>query len=781
MRAHFDLPKNSIRKTPLCCLLGGMFCLLTESLVWAGADHIAARKTSAETMGEIVVSADRDRATVTEGAVTLGGYVQPVTPADRARTSDTAALLAEMPGASLQQNGGVSSLPYLHGLGDDRLRIKVDGMDLISACPNHMNTPLSYIDPSNVRALSAVAGVAPVSSGGDSIGGTIVVNSAPAEFAKSGGVLVMGSAGAYYRSNGNGAGANLSATAANEYFSLRYSGSLAQSDNYHSARDFKAAGLAASDRGWLDGDEVGSTSYKSWNHAAVIGLRKENHVVQLNLGMQQIPYEGFPNQRMDMTDNYSEQVNLAYSGQYSWGVLEARVYNDLTKHEMDFADDKQYYYGSAATILAPGMPMLTEGRNTGLVVKAELQLSERDLLKTGVEGQRYRLDDWWPPSPAVLPAGYTSGGMAPDTFWSINNGKRDRLALFGEWEAQWDPRWLSQLGVRSDTVMMDTGSVQGYNNTPMYNGAPLFPATTFNNRDRQRTDSNFDLTALARYTPESTLAFEFGYARKSRSPNLYERYAWSINTMAMEMINFTGDGNYYVGNLDLQPEVANTFSVSADWHGDNPEQWALKVTPYFTTVRDYIDVRRCPTSVCGERAVIQTNLTASQGFVYLQFVNVEAQLYGVDVSGRYPLAKTAGFGSLTAAGLLNYVRGENRTTGDNLYNIMPLNGKVALSHRLGQMTNTVEGQFVAAKTQVSAVRNEIKTSGYGLMNLRSSYEWQRVRLDVGLENVFDKQYDLPLGGAYVGQGPTMSGGAIPWGVPIPGMGRTFYAAMQITF
>jgi iron complex outermembrane receptor protein len=33
---------------------------------------------------------------------------------------------------SLYGAGGVSSLPSVHGLADDRLRIQVDGMDLIS-------------------------------------------------------------------------------------------------------------------------------------------------------------------------------------------------------------------------------------------------------------------------------------------------------------------------------------------------------------------------------------------------------------------------------------------------------------------------------------------------------------------------------------------------------------------------------------------------------------------------------------------------------------------------
>ncbi|MFM1978084.1 MAG: hypothetical protein RLZZ151_599, partial [Pseudomonadota bacterium] len=96
----------------------------------------------------------------------------------RTHTNDTAKLLDGEPGISLYQAGGVSSMPVIRGFADDRIRIKVDGMDLISACANHMNTPLSYIDPANVGSIKVYAGVTPVSIGGDSIGGTIKVDSA---------------------------------------------------------------------------------------------------------------------------------------------------------------------------------------------------------------------------------------------------------------------------------------------------------------------------------------------------------------------------------------------------------------------------------------------------------------------------------------------------------------------------------------------------------------------------------------------------------------------------
>jgi iron complex outermembrane recepter protein len=705
-----------------------------------------------------------------------------VTASPQGFAGDTAQLLEGHPGVSLYGNGGVSSLPAIHGMADDRVQIKVDGMELISACANHMNPPLSYIDPSHVGIIKVFAGITPVSMGGDSIGGTISVDSPQSEFAAGGRhVAIKGQARTYYRSNGDGYGANLQLMLSGKSLSMDYNGSLSHADNYTSGGNFKPEGLAAIDRGWLSGNEVGSSRYESQNHSLRFALRSKNHLVELTLGLQHIPYQGFPNQRMDMTRNDGANANLHYTGQYRWGVLEARIYSDYTRHSMDFSVDKQFSYGSAATILAPGMPMETKGVNFGALVSAEIPISNRNILGVGIETQRYRLNDWWPPSPSVLPPGYSVGGMAPDTFVNIHNGRRDRAAVYVEWETNWNSRWISLLGVRSDTVMMNTGDVHGYNNTMMYNGAPLFPATTFNSRDRKRIDNNLDITALSRYTPAATLEFEAGYAMKTRSPNLYERYAWSTNSMAMEMVNFAGDGNYYVGNLELKPEVAHTFSATASWHAASREQRWISVTPHYTLVHDYIDARRCPLDVCGTSAAVRTSETATSGFVYLQFLNQSARIYGVDISGHTLLAQLNKYGSFSTAGTLSVVRGKNRTTGDNLFNIMPVYAKVAVAYSLGDWTSTIEEQLVGSKSNLSRVRNEVRTGGYGLLNLRSSYSRKKTRIDVGLENLLNKFYASPLGGAYLGQGPTMSGSKIPWGVPIAGMGRSIYVSLTWMF
>ncbi len=220
--------------------------------------------------------------------------------------------------------GGVSGLPVIRGLADERLRTKVDGMDLAASCPNHMNSPLSYIDPTAVASVQVLSGVTPVSVGGDSIGGTIVVDSAAPAFADPGERLMEGEAGAFYRSNGDNWGGNLSGTFATENLSLNYTGAYAQSDNYKAGGDFKDYKFTGRLGHTLSLDEVGSTAYEATNQSVSAAWKDGGHLLDFTYSYQHIPYEAYPNQRMDMTDNRNDQFNLAYTGDQSWGTLKAR-------------------------------------------------------------------------------------------------------------------------------------------------------------------------------------------------------------------------------------------------------------------------------------------------------------------------------------------------------------------------------------------------------------------------------------------------------------------------
>ncbi len=762
-------------------LVAAMAVAFSSTAIW----HSAAAQTT-PVLGDVVVSASRPQS-LPDASTVSNSQVAPL----RAATSDTASLLRDVPGVSLYGAGGVSSLPSIHGLADDRLRITVDGMDLIASCPNHMNPPLSYLDPTNVGSLKVYSGISPVSLGGDSVGGTIVAQSRAPEFAAPGQeLLTKGEIGAFYRSNGNAYGGNIAATLATENFNVTYAGAYAQADNYKAAGNFKTSTATGRLGHTLPLDEVGSTAYKTINQKLGFAFKGGDHLVEASFGFQNIPEQLYPNQRMDMLDNDQQTYNLHYLGQFGWGLFEARAYYEKVDHYMNFGPDKRFWYGNAPPPLgsggpmaingspcspisatcAAGMPMYSKSTNTGVTAKVDIDLTDKDLLRVGGIYQTYKLDDWWPPSGAA---------MWPGTFDNINDGQRDRAGLFGEWESRLNQEWKSLLGVRYERVKMDTGNVQGYD--PTTNGMGMMAndqkrdAAAFNARNHERTDNNWDLTALARYTPNVNGDIEFGLARKVRSPNLYQRYTWSTWSMAAVMNNMVGDGNGYIGNIDLKPETAYTVAATFDWHAAD-RSWELKATPYYTRVNDYIDAIRCTVGA----SCTPANRTTTNQFVVLKYANQDAALYGLDLSGRLPLAKT-GIGDFGFTGLLNYTHGENLDTNDGLYNIMPLNAKLALTQQFGGWDNAVELVLVKGKNDVSDVRNEITTAGYGLTNLRASYSWKQARIDFGVENLFDKFYYLPLGGAYTGQGTTMMLNGVPWGIAVPGMGRSLYAGVNFKF
>jgi iron complex outermembrane receptor protein len=372
--------------------------------------------------------------------------------------------------------------------------------------------------------------------------------------------------------------------------------------------------------------------------------------------------------------------------------------------------------------------------------------------------------------------------MCCNTFWNINNGERTRFGTFVELETKWAHHITTLVGARNDVVLMDTGNVQGYSNI---NPAMFYAndANAFNALKHAQTDVNFDITALTRYEPTPTDTYEAGYARKTRSPNLYERYTWSANAMAAQMNGWFGDSNGYVGDINLKPEVANTASFTAGWRDHTGKDWQLKVTTYYTYVEDYINVDRirenCPVSVLPNGSCPFLPVGNGKNSI-LRYANHDAELYGVDVGGSKFLWETPDFGRFSVSGTVGYVQGQLINSGDSLYHMMPLNTNLALQQKWGRWTNSLELQMVNEKDVVDPIRKELPTGGYGLVNLRSSYEFEHIRLDFGVENLFDLYYEPPLGGVDIGMQPLI----YPVNLPVhavPGMGRNFYAGLTAKF
>lgn len=627
-------------------------------------------------------------------------------------SSDVAEILRAVPGVAAQGAGGFSSLPAIRGLGEDRIVVTIDGAPVDMACPNFMNPPLSYVDPQTLQSVLVMKGVAPVSLGGDNIGGVIAARTADPRFAEPGKTLVTGEASSFYRSNDDAVGGAVQATWANDLWSASYAGSVAKARNY---------------QGGSGDGRVRSTEYAKTGHALSLARRTGVGLFTVKTTLDYSPYEGFPNQWMDMTYNQSWSVTGRYQGVFGWGSADVTAYHRDVRHKMNFLDDK----GGDAD---GGMPMNTTVKSNGVIAKADIVLDARQTLRVGSEFHHQGLNDVWP---AV--AG--SMMMGPNTYLNVNDGHRDRFGVFAELDSRWTDKLTSVVGLRHDAVSMNTGAVQPYS-TSMMSMKDAMAAAAFNAADRKHDDSNWAATALLRYAPQPGVVLELGYARKVQSPNLYQLYAWGRGAMSSQMIGWYGDGNGYVGNLNLTPEKADTFSAAAQFSGGVEQGWRLKVEPFFTRVDDYIDACKI--------ADLTNMMGQPSGFVQLQFANVDARLYGVDVSGETGLWSSEAWGQLRAKGVVSALRGENRTDGGSLYRQAPLNGRLSLEHAKGPWTSEVELELVADKDRVDATRNERKTAAYQLLNVRTAYQWKTIKLSLGVENLANRSYALPLGGVSLG-------------------------------
>ncbi|UMM63938.1 TonB-dependent receptor [Aristophania vespae] len=661
------------------------------------------------------------------------------------QNADTTSLFRDVPGFSSYSAGGLSSLPVLNGMADDRLATYIDGIRVGADCPNHMNPAFSQIDMDSIASSKATGGITSVSEGGDSIGGSISVERKDPQFAEKGKILATGNARADWRSNGGGSGAAGSITVADDTLSLRYTASYSHASNY------TAGGR---------GGHVASTNYLSYNHAVTAGLHHENHMLAVTFSQQSMPYQGFPNQYMDETNNRSTSVNGKYLGTFDWGNLDIRGFWKRVDHAMNMLSDKG---GHSDTT---GMPMNIAARSVGYSIKATIPLTTMQTLKVGSEFQHNGLNDWWPPLKGSMM-------MGPGTYHNLNDAHRDHLGHFIQWNSQWTSRLSTEIGMRSDVVMMNTGDVSPYNMGGMGHmmtghmmgmGDDAKAAKAFNASKRGRTDANFDATVIIRYKATNYLTIEGGYARKTRSPNLYERYSWGRSGMSSRMIGWFGDGNGYVGNLNLKPEIANIGSITFRFHDPYQQRWEFMVQPYFNHIHNYINVEKIA--------------SLANGFNQLRFVNHNAQNYGINASSRVQLWSNNRFGTGQFTTTLNWVRGQDKTTHTGLYQQMPLSGIIGLHESYGHWSGRAELTLVKAKRSVDSIRSEARTPGYALLGLGAGYSWHTLRLDIGLDNLLNQRYFLPLGGRMVTDKnhPT---GTLP--SPVLAMGRSVNLTLRGSF
>jgi iron complex outermembrane receptor protein len=496
---------------------------------------------------------------------------------EQLRTRDASQFLDEMPGAAVVRNGPLTGMPQLRGLGGDRVRVLVDGMTITPACPNHMDPPLHYAAPNNVSTLTVLAGITPVSQGGDSIGGTVRADPLPPQFSTNDLPLFSGNVGAFYSSDSDARGAQAGAGVANRDLSVRYDGSLEKSDDLR-----------------FPGGRVADTSYETQRHALLSGVRTGKGVLSLDGGATQTRDAGTPALPMDMIEDDSYRIGLQHRGDYDFGSVAGRFYYHDIQHLMD---------NFSLRPLTPGaMPMEAPGESTDMGFALDGSIPRNGHAFS--LGSGFHQNDF---------EAYQRNLTTLRTQDMFNNASRTRIGTYAEWQADWSSEWTTLLGARNDTVLSEAGGIDSHFPLP----AIAADRAAFNAADRTFTDVDFDATAAVRFTPAVFATFELAGARKTRAPSLVERYIWTPLSASAGQ----ADGRTYLGNLDLDPEVSHQISGSVDFHGP---RWQVKATPFYNYVTDYIQGRPINRNAAGQPVLQFQNLNA-------------AELYGIEGSARYDL------------------------------------------------------------------------------------------------------------------------------------------------
>jgi iron complex outermembrane receptor protein len=243
------------------------------------------------------------------------------------------------------------------------------------------------------------------------------------------------------------------------------------------------------------------------------------------------------------------------------------------------------------------------------------------------------------------------------------------------------------------------------------------------------------------YSPAKGLEFFLKGGQSNRLPDTHEMY-----------LTQTRLASNLVGNPFLSaPRVTEAdagFRLASDRAG-------LEVTIFHSDVKDYIHPRFTDPDGDGP---IRPARTAG---------NVDADIWGVEAEGHLVPMK-----GLQLSGGVSYGRGENRSDHVPLAEMQPLRGTLSLRYDGGRYFASITENMAARQDRIDPLLKETETAGFAITNVRFGYRLKAFSLVAGINNLFDKQYYLPL--AYMRDPVNPS-------VRIPETGRNWFLTASCRF
>ena len=681
---------------------------------------------------------------------------------------DLSNLMATFPGGGVAANGRLSGQMQYRGLFGPRVSVRIDGMYINPSGPNWMDPPLHYLPNTLIDSFQVLRGGASVGSG-DHLGGDVIVRSKHARFTAGTAFERQASLALLGRSVDDGRSVG---------------GMIGLANDRHRA-DLTFSRDAGNDANTGSG-RIAASEYDRDTYGFAYGFRAGAHEWGLDYRRINTGDTGTPALPFDVRYYHTDLARLFYKGLWRGAEWEASLYLNDVRHRMNNyrlrpAPDFDNLPGPDADKLPP------------------FRGDDRRWVDVASDGVGFSLDvsfDWLQ---GALRLGLDAHAadhqstvydpdFAPFFVTNFDDSEIDKWALFGEWRGRLAPRWRAGFGLRFNSVRAATDPVDALParlaaramnpvRTPITEGA-RYLRDRFNAADRTHTDHNLDAFVEFGYSPRDGLELLLSVAQKTRSPGYVERYTW----LPLEINAGLGDGNNYVGDPDLDPEVSRALEIGLDWEhaafGFEPRLFYRRIDDYIqgTAVAGACNYATDRTINDSAEALVCVSGLANGDPSPKQFANVDAEIYGFDARFGYRLNA-----SWTVDGVLSLVRGRRRDIGDNLYRVAPPRLTLGLQRADDDAAMRFETILVERHDKLARslldpdnLGGRLDTgaaAGYVVFNVRYSRAWPQygLRLGAGVENLLDKHHADPSGGFN-----RVAGGDVAVGERLPGTGRNAY-------
>lgn len=640
---------------------------------------------------------------------------------------DNGDLLRLFPGGNRNNNGPLTRISQYRGLFGAQNNVSVNGQTYTAGCPNWMATPLSSIPRSMTQSLTLHRGLGSVALIEEGLGGSIEIAPRKEGFSDSEDWRSYGRFEGTMSSNASDLGASLYTGVHNADYWLDAAASMENGDDYE-----------------FDGGTVAATEYERKHYRFGYGRLLGTTELTFGAVINRTEESGTPALPMDIVYFYSDQYDVGLHTALGGGELDFKAHTVDVEHVMD------NYTLRPAPVTATGMKRkrsaLATADGGGFKLSWARDVEGGSLLM-GLDGKQETHD-----------ADISNPMNGAFYITNFNQVERDRVGVFAQVTRPMEG-WVFEAGLRYNRLEMDAGEVGGnlaMMPGNMQQGRLDVLAAAFNASDRSKTDHQWSAIFKTSSELGENTQLNLGIGRKVRSPSYQERYLW----LPMESTAGLADGYTYIGDIDLDPEVSTELTAGIDWSG---ERFSLTPELFYRDVNDYI------LGVPSTNMVANMFATMMSGSPPLQYANVDAELYGLDLGYEFEIGA-----AWSVRGNLSFVRGKRSDVKDDLYRIAPLSSNVELLYQQERWFAAVESQAAAKQDKVAGYNNEKSTPGWGIVNLRGGFSLGNAfDISLGVENVFDKAYQDHVGGYN-----RVSGSDVPLRERLYSKGRNFYVSVN---